>query len=159
MCSPLNLTHMKHVTLLLLLMLFLLVSIGSFQATAQQVPAASSSGANARTAIISKASDADPVDMTGQIVNPSFESSFEGWTNNGMATQGNDGLDPYRQGNTYIEKWVSLPPLPDVSVSQTVTNLPNGTYTLTAGAQNISQDPFGPQPGGFIFGNNAQTEV
>lgn len=150
---------MKHVTLLLLLMLFLLVSIGSFQATAQQVPAANSSGANARTAIISKASDADPVDMTGQIVNPSFESSFEGWTNNGMATQGNDGLDPYRQGNTYIEKWVSLPPLPDVSVSQTVTNLPNGTYTLTAGAQNISQDPFGPQPGGFIFGNNAQTEV
>ncbi|WP_342088091.1 LamG-like jellyroll fold domain-containing protein [Dyadobacter sp. OTU695] len=146
---------MKHIRLFSLLVLFRLIGIGSLQAAAQQLPAAN---LNARTAA-NHASNADPVDMTDQIVNPSFESSFEGWTNNGMATQGNDGLDPYRQGNTYIEKWVSSPPLPDVSVSQTIANLPNGTYTLTAGAQNISQDPFGPQPGAFIFGNNAQTEV
>lgn len=145
---------MKNIKLLLLLMVFRLFSIGSCQATGQQQSSASVGVAALRNAL-----DADPVDMTDRIVNPSFESSFSGWTNVGMATQGNDGLDPYRQGNTYVEVWVSTPALPDVSVSQAISNLPNGKYTLTASGQNISQDPFGPQPGAFIFGNNAQTEV
>lgn len=150
---------MKHVRLLLLLMLFRLTGAGSFDAAAQQVSAARASSVNARTTSSNNDSDDDPVDMTDRIINPSFESSFSGWVNSGMATQGNDGLDPYRQGNTYVEAWVGSPPLPDVSVSQTITNLPNGMYTLVAGAQNISQDPFSGRTGAFIFGNSTQAEV
>jgi hypothetical protein len=106
------------------------------------------------------ASDANPLDLTGLITNPNFESNFEGWTNNGMQTQTNTSFT-LKDGNVYVEKWVADSEgnnVPDVSVQQTVTGLPNGSYTLTVSAQNIRQST-GAQQGGYIFAASAETEV
>ncbi|PMD90677.1 hypothetical protein BWI97_22060 [Siphonobacter sp. BAB-5405] len=108
---------------------------------------------------VNDAPKANPVDVTARIVNPSFESSFTGWTNQGLYTQTNADFNPQKAGNTYAERWVGGPPLPNVSLSQKITGLPNGQYTLVVGAQNITQNPDTGQPGGFVFANNAQTEV
>ncbi|WP_114778444.1 LamG-like jellyroll fold domain-containing protein [Botryobacter ruber] len=108
---------------------------------------------------LAAAEDGDDADMTQHIVNPGFESSFTGWTNSGMATQTNTSFGTFKQGNTYVEKWVSAPPLPNVSITQTVTGLPNGNYTLRVAAHNILQNPFSGKTGAFVFANNAQTEV
>ncbi|WP_165796103.1 LamG-like jellyroll fold domain-containing protein [Siphonobacter curvatus] len=105
------------------------------------------------------ASNATPLDLTQRMANPSFESGFTGWNNTGLYTQNNADFNPQKAGNTYAERWASSPPVPNVSVSQQVKDLPNGKYTLTIGAQNISQNPDTGQPGGFVFGNNAQAEV
>jgi hypothetical protein len=104
-----------------------------------------------------------PADFTFAIQNPSFENSdrFAGWINNGMASQGNGSFAPYKDGSIYVEKWISddgNTGVPDVSVQQDLTNLPNGDYTLTASAQNIRQS-VGAQPGGYIFAGTNQTEV
>ena len=66
-------------------------------------------------------------DLTSLITNPSFESSFTGWTNKGMATQGNKVFGG-TEGNTYCEVWQ---PNGTFGVSQTLT-LPQGYYCLTA---------------------------
>ncbi|MDR6196926.1 LamG-like jellyroll fold domain-containing protein [Siphonobacter sp. SORGH_AS_0500] len=178
---------MMHSRPLYLFLFSLLVSLWSFQATAQAprvFPKAASSqpsfvkglssinkgqatyakrnpspAKNISNAVLDDASDANPVDVTQKIVNPSFESGFDGWNNNGFFTQGNDGLNPYKQGNTYVERWQGSPPLPNVSISQTLTGLPNGKYTLTIGAQNLSQNPDVGQPGAFVYGNDSQKEV
>ena len=101
----------------------------------------------------------NPYDITYQIVNPSFESAFEGWTNSGMATQ-NNTVFPRKAGNTYIEKWVSRGSnIPDVSVQQEVNGLPNGFYSLIVAAGNIQQTGAGStinnstkaQTGAYIF--------
>ncbi len=101
----------------------------------------------------------DYVEMTSFITNPSFENGTTGWTNNGMATQTNTSFGSSKNGNTYVEKWVSSPPLPNVSVTQTLTGLPNGKYTLKAAAQNILQNPLSGKPGAFLFANDSETEV
>ena len=103
----------------------------------------------------------DYIEMTSVIANPSFESAFNGWTNDGLFTQTNDGIDPYKDGNTYVEKYVGTAPLPNASVAQLVQGLPNGTYTLKAGGHNILQNPAPAtgQPGAFLFGNTTQRAV
>ena len=65
------------------------------------------------------------VSLTSLITNPSFESDFTGWTNNGMATQGNTSFG--KTGSKYAEAWQ---PNGTKSVSQTVGALPAGIYTL-----------------------------
>ena len=67
------------------------------------------------------------VDLTSLIVNPSFESNFVGWTNNGLAAQGNTSFG--KEGNIYAEKWE---PNGTFGVSQTIGALPAGLYELTA---------------------------
>lgn len=67
------------------------------------------------------------VDLTSLIVNPSFESSFVGWTNNGLAAQGNTSFG--KTGSIYAEKWE---PNGTFGVSQTIGALPAGLYELTA---------------------------
>ncbi len=114
---------------------------------------------------LGNASDDKPLDFTTRITNPSFESAFEGWENNGMATQTN-AVFP-KNGNTYIEKWVNRSSrIPDVSIQQTLTGMPNGSYTLTVTAGNIQQTAAGsivnlgaPQTGVCIFAGNAVTAV
>ncbi|HKJ42724.1 MAG TPA: DUF6055 domain-containing protein, partial [Sunxiuqinia sp.] len=112
------------------------------------------------------ASAENPLDVTAQIVNPSFESSLEGWTNNGMETQTNSFF-PGRQGSTYIEKWVNRgSAVPDVGVQQKLTGLANGNYILTAAAGNIQQTGSGssinlgnPQKGVSLFAGLRNTAV
>ena len=106
-----------------------------------------------------------PADLTVFIQNPSFEvGGFAGWIQNGMATQTNTSFAPNKDGTTYVEKWISndgVTGVPDVSVQQDLTGLPNGNYTLIASAQNVRQGtPNQPQPGGYLFaGLSNETEV
>jgi len=64
--------------------------------------------------------------VTSLIVNPSFESDFTGWTNNGMATQNNSSF-PGKVDTKYCEAWQ---PNGTKGVSQTIT-LPQGLYRLS----------------------------
>ena len=83
----------------------------------------------------------DYYDMTPQIVNPSFEdlqtntiTTIPGWTNTGsMQTQNNaaSGSGWTKNGNLYAEKYTGSGTLSAASLSQTITNIPNGRYQMT----------------------------
>ena len=99
-------------------------------------------------------------DMTEKINNPSFENDLTGWTNSGMKTQSNTSFDK-KDGSIYVETWVPEGSrVGNVSVSQTLTDLSIGTYTLTATAQNIAQNAnTSKQTGAYIFADDQQVEV
>ena len=65
-------------------------------------------------------------DVTILVTNPSFESNFTGWTQSGMQTQGNTSFG--KAGNLYAEAWQ---PNGTKKVSQSLTEMPKGHYTLT----------------------------
>lgn len=72
------------------------------------------------------------------IENPDYEARFAGWINNGFyyVTNSNFGQ---KHGKIYMERWTSSgSKIPNVEISQDLY-LPAGTYTLTAGCQNIQQ--------------------
>jgi len=77
------------------------------------------------------ASDANPIDMTRVIINSSFEEgNLNGWTNSGsisFQTQTNTAFQ--KVGEVYAEKWHETGTL---DIHQTIRNLPNGNYILTA---------------------------
>ncbi|MFC0875021.1 T9SS type A sorting domain-containing protein [Saccharicrinis sp. FJH2] len=88
---------------------------------------------------LANAGSSEPLDMTSIITNPSFESGFTGWTNDGFATQSNT-VFPGKDGSLYAEKWVNRGTrVPDVSVQQQLNDIPNGHYTMTAICGNIQQ--------------------
>lgn len=100
------------------------------------------------------------IDMTKEIVNPSFEvNGSAGWTNEGMQSQTNSSFAP-KSGSTYMEAWTGGGgSIHDCTLSQTL-NLPNGKYVLTASAQCIQQGSNNSAAsGGYIFGDDYQTEV
>lgn len=86
------------------------------------------------------ASDATPVDMTSVIVNNGFEAgNLSGWTNSGTIegqSQNNTAFDN-KQGEHYAEKWHVNG---TVDINQTVSNLPAGTYDITAYAYSSATD-------------------
>ena len=72
------------------------------------------------------------------VENPSFEARFAGWINNGFYYVTNSNFSQ-KHGKIYMERWVaSGGKIPNVEISQDLY-LPAGTYTLTAGCQNIQQ--------------------
>ena len=80
---------------------------------------------------------AQSADYTWKIVNPSFETGDEtGWTLTGKDSNGNDEFRTRDYGMTHKHgrylmnayQWWA----PSLSVSQTVTGLPSGTYELSA---------------------------
>lgn len=105
------------------------------------------------------ASPENPIDCTELILNPSFESGNDGWQFSGMGTQGNS--DFRKVGNTYAEKWTDRGNgVGDAKLWQTLTDLPNGRYRVTAVAQNIQQDvPNKNQTGCFVIAGDSRTEV
>lgn len=91
---------------------------------------------------------ANPVDATYRIVNPSFEDSqgdnvpnIPGWTksltgDNNFCTRSNSPNATkfptfVKDGNVYAQYWYAAE-LPDHQLSQEISGLPNGQYTLTA---------------------------
>ena len=73
------------------------------------------------------------IDFTCMIENPSFETGdFTGWTNTGMAAQNNTSFG--KTGTYYAEKWE---PADDTKygVKQTISNLPAGSYIVSAHAK------------------------
>ena len=100
------------------------------------------------------ASEENPIDYTSLITNPSFEDGTEGWTVDGMGTQGNSVFS-IKAGSTYLERWVSKgSKVGDGSAVQTVKDLPVGKYQLKVAAQNIQEDtPSKLQNGAWIVAN------
>lgn len=104
------------------------------------------------------ASPTNPMDVTSLIVNPSFESGNDGWQFSGMGTQGNTSFR--KVGNTYAETWTWSGGVSDSKLWQTITDLPNGRYKLTAVAQNIQESaPSKKQTGAYLFAGDSRTEV
>ena len=97
---------------------------------------------------------------TRYVKNPSMESGFKNWTNEGLQLQSNTDF-PYKAGTLYAEKWVSSNSwVGDASLSQTLTNLPAGKYQLTVGAQNLSQSSPSTQcTGAYIYADQQKTSV
>ncbi len=72
------------------------------------------------------------------IENPNFEARFAGWNNDGFYYVTNSSFSR-KNGMIYMERWVaSGSKIPNVEISQEL-QLPAGTYTLTAGCQNVQQ--------------------
>ncbi|GAB1415756.1 hypothetical protein MASR2M117_11620 [Paludibacter sp.] len=116
---------------------------------------------------LSNASLANPLNMINHIKNPSFETSFDGWENKGFALQTNT-VFPYKNGNTYVEKWVNRGSnVPNVSIEQKISNIPNGKYILAVYAGNIQQTGAGstvnnssnPQTGAYVFAGITSVSV
>ena len=107
------------------------------------------------------ASEENPLDMTGLIVNPSFETGdLTGWTAKNMGIQNNNVFN-IKQGTYYLEKWTGRGgAVGDGQVSQTLTAMKPGKYRLTVAAQNIQEDtPTKEQTGVTIFANSHSTPV
>ncbi|MBR0432167.1 MAG: hypothetical protein IJK15_00515 [Bacteroidaceae bacterium] len=85
-----------------------------------------------------------PANFTSRIQNPSFESNgTAGWTVHGMQTQ-NNSVFSRKSGTYYLESWVAIgQQLGNVGVSQVLTELPQGSYRLTASALHIQQNSSG----------------
>lgn len=93
------------------------------------------------------------------IKNASFENGFTDWSYAAMQTQTNSDFSR-KEGDTYVEQWVSSGShVADAYLTQTLTDLPNGVYTLTASAQNIQQNSSATQSGACIFAGEQQTAV
>ncbi len=115
---------------------------------------------------LANASLDNPVDMSGVIINASFENGFDGWSNTGFASQTNS-VFLYKAGSIYIEKWVNIgSKVPDVAVEQILTDLPNGKYTLKVAAGNIQQSGSGstdnagdPQTGAYLYAGLEKVNV
>lgn len=105
-------------------------------------------------------------DMTAYIQNPGFEENqgdrqqtFPGWNKTGNSnseycTRNNaDGRLTHGDGNIYFQYWTpSTNTLPDFSVTQEITSLPNGKYRVTAAGS------FGGN-GFFLVANEQQTAI
>lgn len=103
-----------------------------------------------------EASDANPIDYTAKISYPSYDSNAEGWTNEGWSTCANNtswyGFDTVEGAlgdQNYLNLWTAGAVC---SVSQTLTDLPNGTYVAKVGAYADAQ--------GFqLFANDDYVDV
>lgn len=102
-----------------------------------------------------------PVDYTASISNPSFESGLTGWENSGMQTQNNTEAAAGKTGTYYCERWTPAPEhLADTYIRQTISQLPEGQYRVTATchAENQSGTP-AKASGTFLFAGEGETEV
>ncbi len=85
-----------------------------------------------------KATSDNPTDVTYAITNSGFEyRSMEGWTlseDGAMGTQNNASFGS-KAGGYYCEKWQADGGISDRSISQTLTGMPAGYYTLSAYAK------------------------
>jgi hypothetical protein len=116
---------------------------------------------NILLASMENATSTNPVDITLLILNPSFEeggdgynNSITGWTQSPVTGfQRQTNTDFPKTGNTYAEKWKDKSAFSeDNTLSQTITNLPDGVYMVTAmAAFNYA--------GGYVFANDNQTAI
>ncbi len=104
---------------------------------------------------------ANAQDATSYIQNPSFEKgNTDGWSGSGMNVQGNDVFKK-KSGAYYAEIWTGRGgKVANASLRQTITNLPMGTYRLTASAQNIQEDtPQQEQTGVYLYADDSKAAV
>ena len=100
-------------------------------------------------------------DATKYISNPSFETGgLSKWKSSGLQVQGNSSFSK-KNGSVYVEKWVSKGSnVGDASVSQVISDLPLGKYTLTVAAQNQNEASTSEQcAGAYIYAGDQKTDV
>ena len=100
-------------------------------------------------------------DATKYISNSSFETGgLSKWKSSGLQVQGNSSFSK-KNGSVYVEKWVSKGSnVGDASVSQVITDLPLGKYTLTVAAQNLNEASTSEQcAGAYIYAGDQKTDV
>ena len=100
-------------------------------------------------------------DLTSKIVNPSFEDDLNGWSGYGFSKQNNDNstVVAYKDGNNYVEKWVSSSQgVGNCKIHQTV-NLEPGDYVLIASAQSQRQGQTWDAGGANLYAGEAKTQV
>lgn len=104
-------------------------------------------------------SETNPYDCTDLLQNNSFEKgTTEGWTVSNLALQTNNSFTQ-KDGNYYLEKWVSSGGAGNASLTQTV-QMPAGIYILKAAAQNYDQSAANVKcSGAVIFADNQQCAV
>lgn len=90
-------------------------------------------------------------DVSDLIANNSFENGTEGWTVEGQWSEQSNG-EAVKVGTRYVEKWQASGQLPDASIMQTLTDLKNGKYILSAVVHSLGE-------GAFLVANNDRTEV
>lgn len=100
------------------------------------------------------ASDDNPVDYTAKIFNPTYTAGAERWDNEGWATFGNNTwygfatVDGALGDQYYLNLWGTTA----AKASQTITGLPNGTYSVKVGA-------YADNPGFQVFANDGVLDV
>lgn len=83
-----------------------------------------------------RAQNTNGADMTGAIINPNFDGNINGWVDN--YTSGNHGYQSasYENGesfvNQFMECWTPSGALENGKLSQVITGLPEGEYTMSA---------------------------
>jgi hypothetical protein len=104
-----------------------------------------------------------PYNATSVITNPNFElNNTSGWENpNGFSTNNSPAIGATKVGTYFAEKWVPSPGiLVNLKLSQVITNVPNGVYAVTVGAQAKQETATPSYPGkAYIFANTDSTEV
>lgn len=105
------------------------------------------------------ASVSSPTDVTYAITNPGFEyRNLTGWTANGIVYQNNNWGN--KVGIGFVERWDGKAGLPNSSLTQQLTGLPNGLYELSVYGHNINQNKGdAPSAGFFLTAGTAQTEI
>lgn len=103
-------------------------------------------------------------DMTSLLADP-IMNSLGSWTNNGFKTNAKgDNYKPMFGGN-FIEQWTassdgSVAFLGDISIEQTLTEIPNGTYLFSAACIACQQgDETMEIEGVFLYANEGHTSV
>lgn len=100
-------------------------------------------------------------DATKYISNSSFETGgLSKWKSSGLQVQGNSSFSK-KNGSVYVEKWVSKGSnVGDASLSQVISDLPLGKYTLTVAAQNLNEASTSEQcAGAYIYAGDQKTDV
>lgn len=101
-------------------------------------------------------------EVTNQYLqNADFGARFAGWMNPGKFTYNVATSFAQKHGEVFMEKWVSSGNKlgTNTGMNQTLRHLPEGTYTLVVGAQNIQQsNKTATQTGAFIYAGNKRVE-
>ncbi|MCF0197855.1 MAG: glycoside hydrolase family 43 protein [Bacteroidaceae bacterium] len=101
-------------------------------------------------------------DFTSKIVNPGFEQDLSiGWISRGMGRMDNTEANAGKKGTFYCERWTQPPGhLPTTTLEQTISEVPNGDYRVTAicHAENQSGTP-AVVKGVYLCAGSHETEV
>lgn len=96
------------------------------------------------------------------IENPDFGARFAAWSNPGKFTYNVANNFNGKKGEVYMEKWVDKSKTlgSNAGMSQTLRDLPTGTYTLVVSAQNIAQSNTSKTcTGAFVYAGAEQVQI
>ncbi len=103
-------------------------------------------------------------DVTSLLTDPGMDA-LTSWTNNGFKTSNKGNNYSPMFGGNFIEQWTastaeSMANLADISIEQSLTDLPNGAYLFSAACIACQQgDDTQPIEGVYLYANDAKTSI